>query len=49
MRVEVKLEHLLIEWVPDILEDDPSGGRLARLVVAILGVTNPDHRVYPDD
>ncbi|KKM79035.1 hypothetical protein LCGC14_1353990 [marine sediment metagenome] len=59
MRVEVKLERLIMDAFPIIMEEEYSlgldevpveawSGRLADLVTAILKMTAPDYRTYQD-
>ncbi|KKK50184.1 hypothetical protein LCGC14_3127550 [marine sediment metagenome] len=47
--IEVRLEELFIETLPHLMEGDPSGGKLANLVVSVLKETDPDHSPYPDE
>jgi hypothetical protein len=49
MRVEVRLEKLIIESFPEVHKADFTGGRLADLVVAILDITIPGYRSYQEE
>ena len=57
MRIEVKLEQLIMDVFPSIMEEEPKlgldgipvevwSGKLADLVVEILKETRPEYRPY---
>lgn len=48
-RLEVRIEELLINTFPSMLDEDPAGGQLAQSVVEILRLAIPTYIPYQED